>query len=314
MLTRPHVFLCADFDKDIAVEYVSDVILYGQKKATTVIQAADFAFKQHFSFPFSVVYGLSPVFKGDNDTIASPFYQNWRDGHFKSPYAAYHWCYGNHSRKTCKGADALQTLGYYDPSLIDGDIEWYDNIDSTTTNVNSVDFVYDPAIYNYWMLELSRLAMGSKVYALNDTLTPAAVFDHASYGRGAPISRTLYADLIQRTNATQVTLAEPPNNGPQKTYAFNCANAARLPPLHYTFKGSTRTWSSPAKHWVVETTDSANVDAEKSCIFDVRVVTDLPNGGGDSFDIGNFGETFLKDKYIVFDFDRLRIGLAKLRI
>lgn len=42
------------------------------------------------------------------------------------------------------------------------------------------------------------------------------------------------------------------------------------------------------------------------CVLNVRVI------GEGSFAIGNFGETFAKDKYIVFDFEQLRVGLGEI--
>jgi hypothetical protein len=32
----------------------------------------------------------------------------------------------------------------------------------------------------------------------------------------------------------------------------------------------------------------------------------------DESSLGNFGETFLKDKYVIFDFEKNRVGLADI--
>ncbi|KAK0547126.1 hypothetical protein OC846_004982 [Tilletia horrida] len=293
------------FNNPATVNYAQEVIGMGATTTNAVIQAADFAFQIPFSFGFLGVFGLSPVFPGDDfKTSASPFWQGWKQGIWKTPYVAYYWCYPDSGKGTsaCQGADAIQSLGYYNKSLVDGVVTWYDNIDPSQTEVNSVDFIYEPAVYNYWTLRLSSLKLGGEVQAINKTVVPAVVFDHATYGRGAALSNAAYASLIAKAGATPVELTQKPNNGNQTFYEFDCTKTASLPNITYTFAGNRREWNITAPNYVVPNPNNAS-----SCILDIRVV-----GEGQAYEIGNFGETFAKDKYIIFDFDRLRVGIADL--
>ncbi|KAL8701337.1 MAG: hypothetical protein Q9224_000553, partial [Gallowayella concinna] len=265
-----------------------------------IIQAAD----QHFSltdapYPFAGVYGLSPVFKGDNASIQSPFYQAWLTGAWPEPFIAFHYCYNGSvdtSKSTCQGHDGLQTLGAYNESLVQGDLSWYDI--EFFPEVNVVDFVYEPAIYNYWTLNLTKLSLGDKAQALNKSTGAGAIFDHASYGRGAPLSVNAYAELISTTAASQITLESPPNNGNQSFYQVDCAKITTFPPIRYQFQGHERLWEITPSNYVEKLDDL--------CILNVRTL-----GDGD-FIAGNFGETFAKDKYVVFDFEKNKVGLADL--
>ena len=201
------------------------------------------------------------------------------------------------TKSTCKGYDGLETLGGYDRSLIDGDLVWYDII--FFPEVNNVDFVYEPAIYNYWTLNVTGLSLGDQVQALNQSTGAGAVMDHASYGRGAPLSANAYTELVSATAATPITLDSPPNNGNQSFYQVDCANVDTFPPIRYEFGGSERVWEIISSNYVEVVNDT--------CVLNVRTLYD-----GD-FVIGNFGETFAKDKYIVLDFEKNRVGLADLK-
>ncbi|KAL8818968.1 MAG: hypothetical protein Q9223_002509 [Gallowayella weberi] len=288
------------FYQDLSVDYASDIETIGPSSTRLTIQAAD----QHFNltdapYPFAGVYGLSPVFKGDNASIQSPFYQAWLAGAWPEPFVAFHYCYNGSadtSKSTCQGHDGLQTLGGYNDSLVRGALSWYD-IDFFP-EVNVVDFVYEPALYNYWTLNLTKLSLGDKPQALNESTGAGAIFDHASYGRGAPLSVNAYAELIAATAATPITLDSPPNNGNQSFYRVDCATAATFPPIRYQFQGHERLWEITPSNYVEKLGDL--------CILNVRTL-----GDGD-FIAGNFGETFAKDKYVVFDFEKNKVGLADL--
>ncbi|KAL9589561.1 MAG: hypothetical protein Q9203_001646 [Teloschistes exilis] len=299
------------FYQDLTVNYASDIETIGPSSARLIIQAAD----QHFDltsapYPFAGVYGLSPVFKGDNGTtppptaaptasIQSPFYQAWVAGAWPEPFVAFHYCYNGSvdaSKSTCQGHDGLQTLGAYNESLVRGDLSWYDI--GLFPEVNVVDFIYEPAVYNYWTLDLTKLSLGDKVQALNESAGAGAIFDHASYGRGAPLSVNAYAELIVATAATPITLDAPPNNGNQSFYKVDCATVTTFPPIRYQFRGHERVWEITPSNYVEKLNDL--------CVLNVRTL-----GDGD-FIAGNFGETFAKDKYIVFDFEKNKVGLADL--
>ncbi|KAL8800505.1 MAG: hypothetical protein Q9182_005141 [Xanthomendoza sp. 2 TL-2023] len=247
------------FYEDLSVDYASDIETIGPSSTRLTIQAADLHFNlTDAPYPFAGVYGLSPVFKGDND--------------------------------------GLQTLGGYNDSLVRGDLSWYDI--EFFPEVNVVDFVYEPALYNYWTLNLTKLSLGDKTQALNESTGAGAIFDHASYGRGAPLSVNAYAELIAETAATPITLDSPPNNGNQSFYKVDCSTTADFPPIRYQFQGHERLWEITPSNYVEKLGDL--------CILNVRTL-----GDGD-FIAGNFGETFAKDKYVVFDFEKNKVGLADL--
>lgn len=199
------------------------------------------------------------------------------------------------SKKTCHGNDAIQTLGGYDRDRINGAIEWYDVI--FFPEVNVVDFVYKPGFFDYWTIRLTSISLGNKPQALNHTTGAAVVFDHASFGRGASLSANAYQNLVALVSAKAITLVSPPNNGVQPFYAFDCAKMSALVPIKYQFAGARKAWEITPKHYV---TDYGN----GTCVFNVRVL-----GDGD-FVIGNLGEMFAMDKYIIMDFERLRVGIA----
>ncbi|KAJ9244366.1 hypothetical protein DTO169E5_1971 [Paecilomyces variotii] len=289
------------FWKPLTVDISSDIVTVGPSSTRMIIQAADFQFNETAAaFPFAGVYGLSPVFKTDNKTTESPFYQAWRAGAWPEPYVAFHYCYNGSvdtNKTTCGGHDGLQTLGGYNSRLVKGGVTWYDVIQFPEVNV--VDFVYNPALLEYWAVGLTQFSIGDEVQPLNTTVGSAAVFDHASYGRGAPMSVNAYQKLINLSGATPIKLDSPPNNGNQSWYQIDCNKTQSLPPLKYQFSGSSKVWEIIPSNYVEKLDNGV-------CVLNVRTL-----GDGD-WVIGNFGETFSKDKYVIFDFEKLKVGLADL--
>lgn len=249
-------------------------------------------------------------------STSSPFHQLWKAGAFASPIVAFHYCYNGSAdatKLTCHGADGLQTLGGYNPSLVKGEIVWYDNI--VFPAVNDIDFVYSPALLNYWALPLTQLSLGDEPQALNESAGSAAIFDHASYGRGAPLSVNAYDALIRATEGKPISFpAFPapgaPNNGNQSFVQVDCAKVDTFPVLKYQFGKHTKVWEIEPRNYVEDittTTGGGNPGQPgKTCVLNVRTL-----GEGD-YQVGNFGETFAKDKYVLFDFEKLRIGIADL--
>lgn len=210
----------------------------------------------------------------------------------------FHYCYEGKDKAICGGHDAIQTLGGYKKERIDGKALWYDNI--LFPEVNNVDFHYSPAIVNYWTLNLTSLKIGDESQAVNKTVGSGAIFDHASYGRGAPLSLDAYERLITLSGAKPITLEKLLNNGNQSFYEVECSKKESLPPLKYQFAGHAKEWEIVASNYV----DDIGND---TCVLNVRTL-----GYGDMV-AGNFGETFAKDKYIMFDFETLKVGIADLK-
>jgi hypothetical protein len=234
------------------------------------------------------------------DPAQSTFYQAYQKGGWPSPLVAFHYCYNGSidtTKSTCNGHDGIQTLGGYNKSLIKGGIEWHNLINFTA--VNTVDFLYMPGFFDYWTVPLRSLSLGDELQALNQTSGAVATFDHASYGRGAPLSVNAYMNLVEKANGTKVVLASPPNNGAQDFYQFDCAVTASLPTIKYQFGDSSREWVIEPRNYVVDYQNG-------TCVLDVRTL-----GDGD-FIIGNFGETFSKDKYILMNFEKRQVGIADL--
>ncbi len=233
-------------------------------------------------------------------TQQSPFYQAWKSNAWKKPLMAFHHCYeGSPDRRkaTCDGADGRQTLGGYDRRRIRGRISWHDVIRFPLVNV--LDFIYDPPQYQYWTIALTGLSIGDEPQAINRTAGAGAVFDHASYGRGAPLSVKAYAHLVNVTQAKPINTTDPINNGGGPFFEVDCNRTSTFPPIKYRFGGDRKAWEIPPKHYVDRASDG-------KCVLNVRTL-----GSGDMV-IGNFGETFLKDKYVIMDFEKLRVGLAHL--
>lgn len=226
----------------------------------------------------------------------------WSAGAWPEPLTAFHYCYNGSldtEKASCDGHDAIQTLGGIKQDLISGDIFWYDV--EFFPEVNIVDFVYAPAVYNYWTLRLTGLSIGDSVMALNTSAGgAAAIFDHASYGRGAPLSVNAYQELVSVSGASPITLASPLNNGNQSFFQVDCSHVSTLPPIKYQFAGSQRDWQIESSNYVDDV-------GNNTCVLNVRTL-----GDGDMI-AGNFGETFAKDKYVVFDFAKLKVGLADIK-
>ncbi|EON66087.1 hypothetical protein W97_05330 [Coniosporium apollinis CBS 100218] len=290
------------FYKDMEVDHASDILTVGPAASRIVMQGADFQFSvSPFTFPFAGVFGLSPVFAGDNASYQAPFYQGWKNGVWPSPITAGYFCYEgspDKAKSICGGADAIQTLGGYAKERIDGKALWYDNI--VFPEVNNVDFKFSPAVINYWALDLTSMKIGNESQAINKTHGAGAIFDNASYGQGAPLSVDAYERLIALSDAKPITLEAPPNNGNQSWYEVDCSKKESLPPLKYQFAGHAKEWEIIPSHYV---DDIGN----NTCVLNVRTL-----GFGDML-IGNFGDTFAKDKYIMFDFDKLQVGIADLK-
>lgn len=149
---------------------------------------------------------------------------------------------------------------------------------------------------------MTQLRLGDEVMALNESTGAGAIFDHASYGRGAPLSVDAYDRLVQTSGATPITLEDPlaVNNGNQSFYRVDCNKTAELPPIRYQFAASDKEWEIIPANYV---DDFGN----GTCVLNVRTL-----GFGDMI-AGNFGETFAKDKYVIFDFEKLKVGLADLK-
>ena len=108
-----------------------------------------------------------------------------------------------------------------------------------------------------------------------------------------------YQRLVELVGAKAVTLSDPPNNGEQGFYQFDCRNSSLLPPLRYEFAGSERAWEIVPENYVEVLANGTN-----KCTFNVRTL------GDGAMVMGNFGETFAIDKYVMFDFEKLQVGIA----
>ncbi|KAA8649454.1 hypothetical protein EYZ11_007761 [Aspergillus tanneri] len=307
------------FYDDLSIGFGSDIERVGNHSARITLQMADMHFSLDFAYPFAGVYGLSPVFADkDNASTQSPFYQMWQRGAYRSSIVSFQFCYnstfGNPTpdRARCHGHDALQTLGGLSPALTklgtkeaSKSILWYDNIDYPI--VNDIDFEYDPPIYNYWAARLTKHLIGDEEQALNTTYggNPGAIFDHASYGHGVPMSGNSYRRLIQLTDGKPLSLDKDdrPNNGNQSFVSVDCDRVSSFPALKYQFEGHDRLWEVIPQNYV-ERLSLGN--ATETCVLNVRTL-----GEGD-FVIGNFGDTFAKDKIVLFDFEKMKVGLADM--
>lgn len=229
----------------------------------------------------------------------------WKIGAYESPLTAFHCRYNGSpdgNKATCNGYDGIQKFGGINQDLIKNQrIWWYKN--EVFPDVNKVDFVYDPPIYNYWGIQVQTLRLGDEYQKLEGTSQkspPAAISDHASYGCGLPLSENACARLIEMAGAIgPIELEEPPNNGDQSFYSFNCTKVDELPEIGYRFKGHRKEWVAQPNHYVEELSNG-------TCTINVCTLAK-----GNEF-MGNFGETFSKDKYVVFDFENIMIGLAEI--
>ncbi|UKZ48068.1 hypothetical protein TrVGV298_002304 [Trichoderma virens] len=271
----------------LTVQFGHDVQHVGNLSAPTTFMLADMQFPQPGAFPFTGVFGLSPVFKSDNQSTQSTFYQFWKQGVYSSPIGSFLYCYnstfGNTApaRALCNGNDALQTLGGYHSNFIQsGSLQWYDSV--INLQVNIIDIITSPEILNYWALPVTKHSIGNESQPLNMTAS-GAIFD---YARATPI--TLDASLA-------------PNNGAQAFHSVPCSKVPKLPPLKYQFGAGTPEWEILPQNYVEKIVVSST---QTVCVLNVRTL-----GDGDWI-IGNLGETFAKDKVILFDFDKLKVGIA----
>ncbi|KAH6672341.1 aspartic peptidase domain-containing protein [Halenospora varia] len=299
----PNEFFPAPF----MVDYGSDVQAIGPVSSRVVIQTSNIEtglFTQ-LALPFGGIFGLMPPTKGGNASDESPFYQQWLSKQWPAPYTAFSFC----PNPTCPpGADAIQTFGGYSSSLAKKGLSWYPIV--AVPEVNDIDFTFSPGVYSYWSIGLQNIFIGNERQSLNVTAqsvgdgVPAAIFDHASKGRGLPLSQNAYQRLVKSVGAqaipstSAVLTPYPPNNGPQSFYSVDCSKISSLPVVSYQFNGSPKLWKVQPADYVL--------NIQGTCVLNVRTV-----GSGDYL-LGNFGETFLKGKYIVFDFKKGRVGLAEV--
>ncbi|KAL7952856.1 aspartic peptidase domain-containing protein [Trichoderma compactum] len=253
----------------LTVQFGHDVQHVGSLSAPVTLMLADMQFPQPGAFPFTGVFGLSPVFKTDNQSTQSTFYQSWKQGVYSSPIVSFL-------------------------------LQWYNSV--INLQVNIIDIITSPEILNYWALPVTKHLIGNESQPLNETAS-GAVFDYASFGRGAPVSVNSYARLVQLTGATPITLdaSVAPNNGAQSFYSVPCSKVPQLPPLKYQFDAGTPEWEILPQNYVEKIAISST---QTACVLNVRTL-----GDGDWI-IGNLGETFAKDKVILFDFDKFKFGIA----
>lgn len=197
----------------------------------------------------------------------SPFYQQWNKDLWKSPLIGFVYCYDESKKYVCNGNDGVQSLGGIRNDLIKHNkIWWYKH--QTFLDVNELDFVYDPPIYNYWGIELESLKIADEVQPIKRTSKKsgkAAIFDHASYGRGTPLTANAYDRLVDLAHAVPIDLPFPPNNGAQGFYSVNCTEISALPPIKYSFQGHQKEWIVTPENYVEK------VD-ENTCVLNVRTM------------------------------------------
>jgi hypothetical protein len=292
------------FEDPLHVQYGSDSVGIGPVSTQSVIQLTDLTFNVStygFPFPFAGVFGLSPVFKGDDLDFQSAFYQQVKQGRWKNGLTGFVHCYKDELKSVCDGNDGIQSFGGIRRDLIKGNKIWWYKV-QTFHDVNKFNFIYDPAIYNYWGVTLGGLKFGDeeqKFAGTSNESGPGVIMDHAAYGRGIALSENSYDRLVEITKGVPVELEKPVNNGEQAFYAVDCDEIPNFPPVTYAFEGHDKEWSVKAEDYVVKTEDG-------TCVINARV-----HGKEDQF-LGNFGETFLKDKYVIFDFEKNRVGLADI--
>ncbi|EFE44719.1 hypothetical protein TRV_00510 [Trichophyton verrucosum HKI 0517] len=299
-------------DKDLTAVFASDIYRVGDRESRLTLQLSQLNWKASFPYPFSGIFGMSPVFKSDNMSIQAPFHQMVQQQKFHSGLTSFIYCYSDEPgyksppKERCNGNDGIQTLGgYHHRDIGWRGIEWINTI--VFPIVNDIDFIYNPAFYNYWSIPVTKHFIGNEEQALNTTTGSAVVFDHASYGRGAAMSVASYRRLVSITNAQPVnlTMATLPNNGKQKFYSVDCDRIDSFPAVKYQFGKWRRVWSIEARHYISK---AKTMDGKDVCVLNVRVI-----GQGENFVIGNLGENFAKDKVILFDFEKNRVGLADFR-
>ncbi|KAK5100967.1 hypothetical protein LTS08_004573 [Lithohypha guttulata] len=297
----PNEFLPAPFE----VAYGTDAMTMGSGSSAVTIQLSDIQMGLLVQMPlqFGGIMGLMPTFPDTKASQQSAFYQQWQSGMFESPFSAFVTCRNGQVKNCPAGADAIQTFGGYSAELASKGLTWYPL--TSVPTVNQIAFPLYPEIFSYWAIELESFSIGTEQQAVNTTAEqqlqakPAAIFDHASKGRGLPLSSDAYARLVEITGAVPATdLAMPPNNAMQPFFTVNCSTISKLPTVSYVFTGSAKEWLVKPEAYV------ANMGG--TCVLDVRVL------GSGSWELGNFGDNFLQDKYIVFDYEKNMVGLAEL--
>ncbi|KAK7423633.1 hypothetical protein QQZ08_008988 [Neonectria magnoliae] len=299
---KPNYFFLED---PLHAEYGADRVTIGPVSSEATIQLSDMDFnisEYGYAFPFGGVFGLAPVYRGDGKDFQSPFYQQWSKGLWKSPMIGFVYCYDDSKKHVCDGHDGVQSVGGIRHDLIKNNkIWWYKH--QLFPDVNDLNFVYDPPIYNYWGVELESLKIGDEVQPIKRTSKKsgkAAIFDHASSGRGTPLTENAYDRLVDLAHGVPVDLKTPPNNGKQSFYSVNCKEISTLPPIKYSFRGHKKEWVVTPENYVEKVDNN-------TCVLNVRTLVK-----DDEF-MGNFGETFAKDKYITLDFQKMRIGISDVK-
>lgn len=179
------------------------------------------------------------------------------------------YCYEESKMAVCDGWDAIQSLGGIRRDLIKSDKIWWYKVEKFL-DVNILNFKYNPAFYNYWGIELDSLSIGEELQKTTRTSNSsgkAAIFDHASYGRGVALTANAYDRLVELTQGTPIEMEVPVNNGEQATYAVDCTEVDSFPDISYKFRGNDKTWSVPPKHYVETMEDG-------SCVLNIRVLGD----------------------------------------
>ncbi|OHE92887.1 hypothetical protein CORC01_11829 [Colletotrichum orchidophilum] len=293
------------FWEPLTVDYAQDAVQIGPVTSNSIMQFSDTNFDlSAFPYPFTGVLGLSPVFKGDNASLQSPFYQQWKAGQWKNPTISFVYCYEESMKATCNGSDGLQSFGgIMDQIVKDSEIYWYANY--VFPDVNTLAFEYHPGLYNYWATPLDSLWIGDELQPTEPTSNisgKASIFDHASYGRGIPLTPNAYEKLVNLTGGQPLTLEDPTviNNGNQSMYSVDCGSVGSFPTVSYKFAGHDKVWANTPKHYVETLPDG-------TCALNVRAMAT-----GDRF-IGNFGETFFKDKVAIMNFETLQVGIAEIQ-
>ena len=158
-------------------------------------------------------------------------------------------------------------------------------------------------MFNYWATEVTDVWIGDEPQPFNRSEGKVTgVFDHASRARGAPLSPNSYKRLVNIAEGKVIKLnaTEAPNNNiAQEFFQVDCGKASGLPTLKYRFGGSARVWTITPAAYVDELTPG-------TCVLNIRAI------GPPDWLLGNFGETFLIGKYIVLDFETLRVRLSEL--
>lgn len=179
------------------------------------------------------------------------------------------YCYDDEKKPACDGWDGIQSLGGIRRDLIKDDKIWWYKTEKYL-DVNTLDFKYNPAFYNYWSIELDSLKIGDeqqKVLPTSNSSGKGAIFDHASYGRGMPMTANAYDRLVEMTQATPIEMKTPINNGEQANYAVDCKAAKSFPTVSYQFRGHAKEWHMTPDAYVATVEDG-------SCVLNVRVIAE----------------------------------------